>query len=167
MFILIQDGNELTRVEITKNILPFKYRGIEIVDKSGRLYICLNKGFFFSDRDKVRKLEQRKYVIKTSDLISEINLFVYSDSKGIDDYKLYNNEPFLYISSPKANIENKDPMLRDYYLMYKDHKLKTNAPVLLLNGKAYKDEELNSGDFISFYNFSFYYYDDSLYINNF
>lgn len=167
MFILIQDGNELLRVEITKNILPFKYRGIEIVDKSGHLYICLNKGFFFSDRDKVRKLEQRKYVIKTSDLISEINLFVYSDSKGIDDYKLYNNEPFLYISSPKANIENKDLLLKEYYLMYKDHKLKTNAPVLLLNGKAYSDEELCSGDFVSFYNFSFYYYDDFLYINNF
>lgn len=57
MFILIQDGNELLRVEITKNILPFNYRGIEIVDKSGRLYICLHKGFFFSDRDKVRRLE--------------------------------------------------------------------------------------------------------------
>ena len=167
MFILIQDRNELLRVEITKNILPFNYRGIEIVDKSGRLYICLHKGFFFSDRDKVRRLEERKYVIKTSDLISEINLFVYSDSKGIDDYKLYNNEPFLYISSPKANIENKDLLLKEYYLMYKDHKLKTNAPVLLLNGKAYKDEELCSGDFVSFYNFSFYYYDDFLYINNF
>lgn len=167
MFALLQDGHVLFQVELSKQNLPYKYQGIEIVDKNKELYICLHKGFFFSDRDKVRKLEERKYVIKTSDLVSEIILYVYSDSKGLNDYRIYNNEPFLYIASPKANIINKDKYLIEYYLMYKDHKLKTNAPVLLLNGKTYNDEELTNGDFVSFYNLRFYYYDDFLYINNF
>ena len=167
MFVLLQDGAFLLKACISKDILPFTYKGISIVDKNNKLIICLKKGYFFSDRDKMRYLEEGKYVIKASESENDLILYVYKDSKGIDDYKIYNNEPFVYLNSPKASIINEDPLLNGYYLIYKDHKLKTNASVLYLNGRLYKDEILKNGDFISFYNFQFYYYDQFLYINNF
>lgn len=167
MFILIQDGKKLLRVRLNAKTIPYKYKGIEIINKKNHLYICLHSGYFFKDRDKVRRLEEKKYIIEGKDFNNEITLYVYKDEQGLDDYYLYNNEPFLYLSNDKGNIINKDEYLKDYYLMYKDKVLKTNAPVLLLNNRQYNNEMLQNGDYISFYNLMFFYYDDYLYMNNF
>ena len=167
MFILIQDGKKLLRVKLNSETIPYKYKGIEITDKKNRLYICLHSGYFFKDRDKVRRLEEKEYIIEGKDFNDKISLYVYKDEQGLDDYCLYDNEPFVYISSNKGNIINKDNYLKSYYLIYKDKTLKTNAPTLLINNRQYNNEILENGDFISFYNFMFFYYDDYLYMNNF
>ncbi len=167
MFILIQDDDILKNVVLDSSNIPYRYKGIEIINKKGTLYISLHSGYFFKDRDKTRRLEEKKYIIEGKDFEKNIFLYVYLNDDGLNDYALYNNEPFVYISSSKGNIVSKDPYLKDYYLMYKDGILKTNGPCLLLNNKSYNNELLENGDFISFFNLRFFYYDDYLYINNF
>ena len=167
MFITIKDGNTLTNIEVDKISLPYIYKGIEISKRNNNLYLSLKKGYFFEDRDKVRRIEYKRYLIKHKDLFNDIEILVYENNKGIDDYRIYNNESFVYIGSEKGNIINVDPYLKDYCLIYKDGILKGNCDFLLVNGKSYNGEKLKSGDEVSLYNFKFIYYEEFLYMNNF
>ncbi|MDO4500449.1 MAG: FtsK/SpoIIIE domain-containing protein [Erysipelotrichaceae bacterium] len=167
MYIVIEDGISFIRFNLDKESLPLSYKGIEILKKNEYYYLSLKKGYFFDDRDKVRRIEYKKYIIKHKELFFDIKIYVYKDDKGFYDYQLYENKPFIVAASSKANIVNRDQYLSNYYLYYKEKKLETNSDCLLLNGRLYKSEELKDGDEISFYNFIFYYYDTYLYINSF
>ena len=167
MFLLIRDGLNFFHLDFDKISFPYQYKGIEIIEDSGIYYFSLKHGYYFLDHDKKRKIEYRKYRIKQKDIFNDIEIFVYKDDKGIDDYHLYNNKTFIYYGDSRANIVNKDTYLNSYYLIYKDGRLKTNSDYLLCNGKIYNNELLKNNDEIRFYNLHFIYYDDYLYMNNF
>ena len=166
MFVTIKDYNNLTNVDLN-NVSSYLYKGIEFYKEKDEYYISLRKGFYFKDKEKVKKLEIKKYIVKNQDVFNDIEILVYKSGKGIDDYCLYENSPFVLACSNKGNIVCHDYYLKDYYLAYKDQTLMTNFDFLLLNGCIYNGEKLKNGDEVRFYNFRFIYNDHYLYINNF
>ncbi len=166
MFVLIKDNNSFTSVDLNK-IDNYLYKGIEFYKDKDDYFISLRKGFYFKEKDKLRKLEIKKYIIKNQDVFNDIEIYVYKNNLGIDEYCLYENSPFVLSCSNKGNIICHDSYLKEYYLAYKDKVLKTNSDFLLLNKHLYNNEVLKDGDEISFFNFCFIYHDDYLYMNHF
>lgn len=167
MYIIIKDGLVFKRFNLEDISIPYLYKGIEINFNRGHYNISLKNGYFFEDRDKVRRLEYKHYVIKNKDIFNDIEIFVYENDKGFNEYKLYENKTFIFLASKDANIINKDRYIKNTYLVYQNGSLKTNADCLLVNNKKYNNELLKNGDEIRLYNLHIIYNDEYLYINNF
>ena len=117
MFLLIRDGINFLYLYLNKISIPYQYKGIEIIEEKGIYHFSLKHGYYFLDHDKKRRIENKKYRIKQKDFFNDIEIFVYKNNEGIDDYHLYQNKTFIYYDDHRANIINKDEYLRDYYLI--------------------------------------------------
>lgn len=166
MYIVIKDGINYIRIKTEKTSFPYVYKTVEIIQNNNDFFIQLKNGSFL-DNSRIKKVENKYYFIRQKRIGAEIEIFIYKTDEGIDNFSIYENEPFLIAHNLKANIISEDDLMSKYYLYYRDRKIKTNYDCVLLNGKLYKDEILVIGDEIRFHNFIFYYYDDFLYINEF
>ena len=167
MFIVIKDGTAFIRLNTEELSLPYAYSGIEIIKEDDEYCFLLKKGFRFPEGDDKRKIEIKKYVIRHKDPFNDIEVYVYENDKGFNDYVLCNNVPFIFADNPKAPVISFDPYLKNTHLYLKNGQINTNYDCLLLNGKIYDHEILKDGDRISLLNFIFYYYEGFLYMNSF
>ncbi len=167
MFIVIKDGNIFKRLILEKTKLPYKYANIEIIKQDNDYYLVLKRGLRFLNNETTKRIKRRKYKIYNTNFLIVLEIYVYDNDEGFNDYHLYENKSFIYAKSNKANIINEDEYLSDIYLYLKENIIETNYPDLLLNNHFYSGEELNDGDKISLHNFIFFYYKDFLYINSF
>lgn len=167
MFVVIKDGLNIVRIVLEKTNMPYRYKGIEILKQDDDYFFNLKKGYCFIDGTKIKKVEIKTYSIKHKDHFNNIEIYVYSDDNGFNDFKLYEITSFIYADNPKAPIINKDDNLKGVYLYLKGNTIQCNYKDLLLNNRIYNNEELKNGDKVCLLNFIFYYYDEFLYINNF
>lgn len=167
MFIVIKDGTVFVRLNTDELSLPYAYSGIEIVKEYEEYFFLLKKGFRFPEGDSRRRIEIRKYIVKHKDLFNDMEICVYENDDGFNDYELCNNVPFIFADNPKAPVISHDPYLKNTHLYLKNGQINTNYNCLLLNGKIYDNEILKDGDKICLLNFIFYYYEGFLYMNSF
>lgn len=163
MFILIQDRNRISSYELNKDI---EYDGIHIYFKNDKYYIELKKGLYFVDSTKCKELKVGKYTIKLDKAFYTISIYVYENSTGYYDYKLYKNTNFLIANDSKANIISKDIYLSNYYLALQNGKLSSNYDILV-NHNQYNDFTLKQGDIIEYLGTKIIYFEEFLYINSF
>ena len=160
MHIIIKEKNKLNHFDLNNN---FVYKGINIY-KNDRYYISLNNDLFFSDGEKIKTLENKKYIINNDKKFYSMELYVYEEYDK--SYSLYKTENFLLAKDQRANIIIEDKYLKNYYLYFKNGHIETNYRGLLLNGKSYNNEKLQDSDHIEMLSFSFYYNKEFLYISN-
>lgn len=166
MFIIIKDGYDINYLNLEKINYPYQYKSIEIINDNG-YSIKLNNDYHFEDKTNYKLIELSRYKIIHNNPFEIIELFIYQNDEGFNDYYLYKNESFIFNENNKANIICKDNNLKGVYLYLKNKQIQTNYEYLLINDKPFKNEELKSGDKISLFSFIFFYYENFLYINNF
>lgn len=164
MFILIEDNNKLIKKVLNK-IEEYAYKGIKIYFNNC-FYMALAKGYYFSNNSKIVKLEARRYEIGIENYYYHINVYVYLNDDGIDEFSFYENKNFIAASSKNADIYLKDRYLKDKYLTLKDGILESNL-VIHVNNRLYDRHLLVDGDYVKILSFKFIYFKEFLYINNF
>ncbi|MBQ2659326.1 MAG: hypothetical protein IJF87_12245 [Erysipelotrichaceae bacterium] len=162
---LIKDRRALIRFD-TKNNEPFNYKGIRIYPHNSLWYISLSDGLCFADQSKVCRLEKKKYIVRTDERYYELEIYVYENDEGLDEYGFYENRNFIIAASAKADVICKDPFLKEHYLYLKDGILGTNFNISV-NGRKYDGFPLPQGALVEYLGFRFIYYEDFLYINRF
>ena len=167
MFIVINEGIKFLSFNLKDESLPYSYKDLKIINENDKHYISLNNHFHFEDGRIKEELKIKKYIIKQNHFLNDIELFVYKDDVGLNSFVICRNLPLIFANHPKAHIINSDAYLKGVYLCLKDKHLITNYEYLLLNDQLYAGEELKKGDKVRLLNFSFYYYEDFLYINSF
>ena len=163
MFILIKDNNTISTYNLDSEI---KYKGIHIYSKNDNYYISLDKGLYFEDNSKTKQLSITSYVVYEANVYYQINIYVYENDDGINDYELYKTGNFLVYNDSSTNIITRDPYLKNYYLGFKEGYLQTNFDIRV-NGNKYDSSKLKPGDLIEYLGLRIYYFDEFLYINNF
>ena len=163
MFAIIKDKSSYERYRLEKDI---SCHGIDIYRKKNIWYLSLKDQLFFDDGTKIKKLEPKRYDIYRDNVFYGIEVAIYQDDEGYEEYGIYENKPFLFSTNPRSQILCQDTYLKDYYLLYKDEALKTNYEVSI-NGHAYNGYPLSDGDEIDFLGFRFIFFKEFLYINHF
>ncbi|MBR0420544.1 MAG: hypothetical protein IJI66_15380 [Erysipelotrichaceae bacterium] len=164
MFIIIKDRRKLIRKVLEQN--EFIYNGIRFYTSNGIYYIALEKGLSFSDSNKVARLEYKKYLISSNENYYQIEIYVYENDEGINDFGFYPNQNFIVAASRKASIFSKDLYLKEAYFYIKDGIINTNFD-LSVNGKEYDGFPLKQADVIEYLGLKVIWYEDFLYINHF
>ena len=113
MFIIIKDRRKLIRKVLDQK--EFVYNGIRFYASNGIYYIALEKGLSFSDSNKVARLEYKKYLISSNENYYQIEIYVYENDEGINDFGFYPNQNFIVAASRKASIFSKDLYLKEAY----------------------------------------------------
>ena len=165
MFVIIKDRLQFNRYLLDPQ-KDASYKGITIYHRHDGFYIALKENYYFSDHTKIRKAETKRYEVVVENSYYVIELFIYENEKGIDDYKLYENRNLIIASSEKADIICRDPYLKDKYLILRNGCLESNYEVLL-NGRRYDGRQLKPEDTIDYLGIRIVYYDEFLYINSF
>ena len=163
MLVIIKDKGTITKQVLSSY---YQYEGISIYFDED-YYISLNTGYYFEDNTRIKKVELKSYVINREDDYEPIYLYFYDSSGTINDFHLYENTSFLFGNNSPAQIISKDPYLKNIYLRLNNKHLETNYQDLIINKHKYNDSSLRDGDYVELLSFSFYYYDDFLYINDF
>ena len=165
MFVIIRDKLQFYRFkpDPTKEIA---YEGIVIYFRNGEYYVTLKENYYFIDRVKTKKLQLGKYEVITGNNFYVLEMFVYENDQGIDDYHLYVNRNLIIAASEKADIVCQDPYLKDRYLILQDGCLQCNYD-LLLNGRKYDGRHLRPEDRVQYQGITIVYYEEFLYINSF
>lgn len=163
MFILVKDKSKIISFVLDKDI---NYKGICICKHGDNYYIELKKGYYFLNDEKIKKLNIGKYEIKQDNAYYVIEIYIYANSKGYSEFKLYKNKAFIIANNPKASIISKDPYLKDCYLVYRNDELQSNVEIIV-NHYKYNGDKLKQGDVIEFLGIKVIYFDEFLYINSF
>ncbi len=163
MFILIKDNKTIKSYILNKDI---SYKGINIYESNGKYYINLANNLYFSDNQKHKLLELKAYEILSNDKYYAINIYVYDNDKGYDDYQLYKNNNLIIAGDNRASINCLDIYLKKYYLVIKDGIINSNFDISF-NGSQYNNEHLNNNDVIEYLGLRIIYFEDYLYINQF
>ena len=164
MFIIIKDNSKYKTINLSQE--DIRYKGIHFFKKNNIYYIELNNSLYFKDGSKLQKLTLNKYDIVSENRYYHIEIYVYKDNKGYDDYILYNHSNFIISNNNKADIVSLDKYIEDKYLILKDKKLISNYDISV-NGYKYNGSSLVDGDIVEFIGFRFIYNSSYLYMNNF
>ena len=162
MILIIKDGYHLHKTQISSY-----YHGEGIIIDSNNMNISLGNNYYFLDGTNTKKLSYQKYEIKEKGSYDIKELFIYEGDIALNDYKIYENREFIISDNKNSSIILKDPYLKEFYLVCRNKLLETNYNDLICNGKKYADQELENGDYIEYLGFSFFYYDEFLYMNDF
>lgn len=163
MFVIIIDNNTV----IKENVNTFyKYKGINIY-KEDNYYIDLQDGYYFNDGTKKKLIELKEYIVCKGNYYNDIHIFFYENDNGLNDFSFYENDYFELSNRINATIINADKYSNNYYLTLNNNYLETNSNFLFVNHKKYNGSLLCNGDYVEYLGFSFFYYDDYLYINKF
>ena len=161
MFLIIIDDNKIIKKTFQKN---YKYEGIEIdVDNS---CISLEEGYIFDDYVNKKDLLIKKYKVIDKNN-KEIYLYFYKNDVGLNNYGIYEKTDINMSFNDETNIINKDNYLSDAKLLLINNHLESGFDNTFVNHKKCKETDLYNGDLIELLGFSFYYYDEFLYINSF
>ncbi len=163
-FVIIKDSYRLERHALDGNTIG--YRGIVIYPKGNAYYISLENKLLFSDGNKIKKLEYRKYEIYCESIFYGLEVYVYEKEDGLDEYRLYRNEDFLLSFNPRSNVRTDDPYLKEHYLLYKDHRLQSSFQISV-NHCQYNGTALKDGDLVECLGLRFFHFADYLYMNSF
>ncbi|MDO4197719.1 MAG: FtsK/SpoIIIE domain-containing protein [Erysipelotrichaceae bacterium] len=164
MFLIIDDRRILQFFDVKEDHL---IEGIYLKKKKDIFYLCLENGYVFSDHCKIKRLKADKYTIHHELFYNEINIYVYEDDKGINDYNFYKRKDFIISASENSHIITRDRYLKNAYLSLVDDVLSANFPVYLNKCFAHDEEKIKSGDRIDFLGIRIYVFDDFYYMNGF
>ena len=162
MILIIQNGHQLIKEEIGSY-----YHNNEIVIDIINKTIVLDNNYYFLDGSKTKNLNYQKYEIKEKGSYEIKTIFIYDEDVSLTNYKIYDKRDFIISNNKNSTIVTSDPFLKEYYLVLRNGMLETNYDGLVYNYGSYNDVELVDGDYIEFLGFSFFYYSDFLYINDF
>ena len=161
MFLIIIDDNKLIKKELQKD---YKYKGINI-DINNSL-ISLEEGYVFDDCICKKELIITSYKVIDKDN-KDIYLYLYKNNEGINDFEIYEKTDINISPYIDANIILQDNYLSDVRLLLVNNHLESEFDNTFVNHKKCKEANLFNGDFVELLGFSFYYFDELLYINSF
>lgn len=156
MFLIIVEKSEILEVNFNGEYIHPKFK---IIENS----FVFNEGYYL-------KSGKEKILVDTYYLISngseDIKIYVYKDSKGIDDYDVYQRKNIL-LSSFKGDIITNDPFLHDKYLRIGEGYIDTDIEDVFLSERPYAGQQIMDGDKLQILGLKCYINEDFIYLNNF
>lgn len=163
MLVIINDNGCISKYKLINNI---NYKGINIYCENNEYYISLSDDLAFIDNSKTCKLEIKKYSITKDGLYYSIDIYVYEDDKGLEDFDIYAHCNFLIAPDEKATVVCRDEYLIGHYLLYKNGYIESNFDISL-NNKKYNHELIKENDVVEYLGIKIIFFSDYLYINSF
>ena len=161
MFIILCDESLILKKEIST---VFSYKGIHIFKMDEDFCFKFDCPYYINESYRI---EERKYIIRNDEGLSEISIYVYRESTGLNDFGIYRKKDFYLSSATGADISTEDEYLKAGYLKYTDDYIETDYPDVFLNDKRYSGNKVKCGDKLCVLGLTIYIYADFLYINHF
>ena len=165
MFILIKDKRKISRYDLSQ-VFTIQYKGIRIYEKKDAAYISLKDGYSLKSGEMTARISENAYYVNTPEAYGEIEVYIYDNDEGIDDFIFAQKSDFLIASDPRSGVICFDPNLQDKYLYFKDGGIRSNFDVVV-DGRRYEEGLIENGSRVEFLGIIFYVFADFIYINRF
>jgi len=162
MFIIISDRKKSIEFNLETK---FNYLGLHFYFANNNYYLKLDNGYYFSNGDKLRQLKIQKYEISNCDNFYLLEVYVYENDNGFNDYTLIDTNTLL-LKNDSEFIVCDDAYLHDHYLVIDKGYIEADI-AFSVNDVNYDNDLLKDGDLIKCLGHRIYYYHNFLYINTF